>query len=86
MLRVTHLGRKMNGAGSQHGADESGKAGTSTADFNFREEKNHQLFDAEIFFSRFMVRKSFRDILFLLLKQTNVKVISINPLNYKKNI
>ena len=50
MLRVTHLGRKMNGAGSQHGADESGQAGTSTADFNFREEKNHQLFDAEIFF------------------------------------
>ena len=40
----------MNGAGSQHGADESGKAGTSTADFNFREEKNHQLFDAEFFF------------------------------------
>ena len=38
------------------------------------------------FFSRFMVRKSFPDILFLLLKQTNVKVISINPLNYKKNI
>ena len=31
-----------------------------------------------------MVRKSFRDILFLLWKQTNVKVISINPLNYKK--
>ena len=65
---------KMNGAGSQHGADESGQAGTSTADFNFREEKNHQLFDAENFFSRFMVRKSFRDILFLLWKQTNVKV------------
>ena len=60
VLRVTHLGRKMNGVGSQHGSNDSGRNSLLTS----ISEKNHQLFDAEFFSLSFFGQKAIGDIIF----------------------